>query len=204
MEICMSQDEAQRSAFSPGQDWMCLCVVAQEPNLGDASTFNLCLQVGLTQTGDKTPQTWRIVHFNSHFHLSGLWEHKQSHSAVTQLLSCTNPGPWSSAGFVAAKNVADIAPTSAGLKPSLDSSALLPAFPLSWSYTRGVWGAPGPSNPPRAALGGVHGHEHHEWPKSCIIYWIHPPHSGFLQTHTTSRRCLVWLLEKQNQTHRFL
>lgn len=145
--------------------------------------FNLCLQVGLTQTGDKTPQTWRIVHFNSHFHLSALWEHKQSRSAVTQLLSCTNAGPWSSAGFVAAKDVADITPTSAGLKPSLGSSALLPAFPLSWSYTHGVWGAPGPSNPTRAALGGVHGHEHHEWPNSCIIY-LNSPSSLWFPSNT--------------------
>lgn len=106
----MSQDDVQRSGFSPGQDWMCLPVVAQKPNFGD-----VCRQ-GWPKPGDEMPQTGELCALIPIF-IWDLWKHKRSHSAAIQFFSSTNPGQWSSTAFVAAKNLCAIVPMAAGLQP---------------------------------------------------------------------------------------
>lgn len=153
------------------------------------------------------PQTWGIVSFNSHFHLTGLWKQKQSHSAVIQLFSWINPGQWSSAGFAAAKNLADLGPISAGFHTWTGFGQLCLAhqpslFPDPTPY--GVWGKQRPRNPTGAVSGVVHMKNTINNSKPTLFTWIRPLHTGLSQTQSWLRRCLVWLLEKQNPSHIFL
>lgn len=60
--------------------------------------FSLCLEAELIKTWGQSASDLENCVLNSHFHLTGIWKHKQSHSAISQLFSSANPGPASAKG----------------------------------------------------------------------------------------------------------
>lgn len=91
------------------------------------------------------------------------------------------------------------------LEPGLDSSALLtslPSFLILHPLGSGENLDPEiPSEQPQELCTCINTIND---PIPASFTWIHPLCTGLFQAQTTLRRCLVWLLEKQNPTHTFL